>query len=106
MTSFKYHQKVSVALTPLDLAGNPAPVEPGTVTVTSSNPEMGEIVRDPNNELNFELQGRSPGAIQIDFTADADRGSGVETISGFFGAEILPGTATGFGISIGDPTEQ
>lgn len=106
MVSMRYNQKVSVELLPQDANGNPALVEPGTVQVSSSNEAACTIKRDTNNELLFEILGAGAGVAQVDFSADADLGNGVETITGFLGVETLPGQAVGFGFNISEPVDQ
>lgn len=109
MISMSYSQKVSVELAPQDSNGNPATVEPGSVQVVSANQGLCTVVRDPNNELLFEVLGNNTGvegATQVDISADADLGQGVVTITGFIGVEITPKQAVGFGFNIGEPIEQ
>lgn len=104
-----YSQKVSVELAPQDSNGNPATVEPGSVQVVSANQGLCTVVRDPNNELLFEVLGNNTGVVgttQVDISADADLGQGVVTITGFIGVEITPKQAVGFGFNIGEPIEQ
>lgn len=109
MVSMSYTQKVSVELSPQDSNGNPAQVEPGTVAIVSSDESVCSVVRDSENELKFEILGSNNGTVgtaQIDISADADLGSGVETITGFIGVEITPKHAVGFGFNIAEPVEQ
>jgi len=109
MVSMSYSQKVNVQLNPVDSNGNPAQVEPGSVSVVSSNEEVCKVLRDPENETVFEILGSNDGTVgtaQIDISADADLGEGVTTISGFIGVEITPKEAVGLGFNIGEPVEQ
>ena len=104
-----YSQKVSVEINPVDSNGNPAPVEPGSVTVESSDLSICTVEKDPDNENKFDILGSndgSAGVAQIDISADADLGEGVTTITGFIGVEITPKQAVGLGLTIGEPVEQ
>jgi hypothetical protein len=109
MVSFSYSQKVSVEIIPQDANGNPAQVEMGSVNIASSDESVCRVVRDPDNETKFEILGSNDGTVgvaQIDISADADLGDGVETITGFIGVEITAKHAVGFGMTIGEPVEQ
>lgn len=99
-------QQVSGQLKPQNRLGGPAQVEAGSVNVTSSNPDVVEIVRDEADETKFTAKAKGSGVAQIDYSADADLGEGVETISGFTGVEVTPAGAVGFGIAFGEPEEQ
>lgn len=104
-----YSQKVTVEISAVDSNGNPAPVEPGSINIQSSDENICSIVRDPEAENKFEIRGNNAGVVgvaQVDISADADLGDGVKTINGFIGVEITPKEAIGFGLNIGEPIEQ
>jgi hypothetical protein len=71
-------QFVNGTLAPQDRLGNPATVEPGSVSVSSSDPAVFDVETDPDNELNLKLVAKGPGVATLHFTADADMGEGVK----------------------------
>jgi len=99
-------QLILGALTPVNKKGEPAPIEPGTVQFSSENPEIADVVEDPENETKFKILGKAEGTTKINFSADADRGEGVVTITGSIDVEVLPAQATGFKVELGEPVEQ
>lgn len=100
-------QEVTGQLKPVDKKGNPAPVDAGSVTVTSSDEDVFVVEQDPSDETKFKLKAVGAGVAQLDFSADADLDDeGVKTITGFAAVEILPAQAVGFGIEFSAPTEQ
>jgi hypothetical protein len=100
-------QKVAGALKPIDKKGNPAPVDEGSVSVTSSNEDVFVVERDSEDEKKFTLVAVGPGVAQLDYSADADLDDeGIKTISGFAAIEVLPAQAVGFGIEFAAPVEQ
>lgn len=99
-------QQVTGTLAPVDKKGNPAPVDEGSVEITSSDDSVFTVERDENDEKKFKLVAKGPGTAQLDYSADADMGDGVVEISGFTAVEVLPAQAVGFGIQFGEPEEQ
>lgn len=111
MVSIKYTQQLRGALgSPVDAKGNEAPIEAGSLKITSSDPEIFAVEKDenqPDNEFAFKIVAKKAGVAQLNYEADADLGEGVKTISGFTGVEVLPGEAVGFGVPVfGEPEEQ
>lgn len=104
MLSMKYDYKADVTLQPQDALGNPAPIQPGSLVVSTTDPNVAQA--ELNSELGFTVFGKNPGVCQLDFRADADLGEGVVEISGFLGVEITPEMAVGFGVTIGEPVPQ
>lgn len=103
--TLKKRQFVEGQVTPTDKDGDPAAVEPGTVSFTSSDESIATVEEDPNDETKFKIIGKKAGVAQVDFSADADRGEGVKTITGFVAVEVLPADATGFGVTFGEPQD-
>lgn len=101
----KLAQKVRVTLQPVDRLGNPATVEAGSVSFSSSDEAICTVVQDPENELVAEVFSQGVGVAQLDYSADADLGEGVESISGFSSVEVLPLGAVGFGLEVGEPED-
>lgn len=106
MVSLKSTQYVEGQLVPVDRLGNPANVEPGSVSFSSTDENVFTVEQDTENELLMKVVARGVGVAQFDYSADADLGEGVTTITGFTGVEVLPAEAVGFGITFGEPQEQ
>lgn len=96
-------QFVEGFLTPVDSEGQAALVEPGSVMFLSSDETIFSVEKNPDNELAFKITANAAGVAQLDFSADADLGDGVKTISGFAAIEVIPSEAVGFGIVFGEP---
>ena len=91
----------------VDRLGNPAEVEAGSVNFSSSDEGVFRAEQDPDNEKLVKVVAVGPGVAQLDYSADADLGEGVVTITGFTGVEVTPAQAVGFsGLSFGEPQEQ
>lgn len=99
-------QFVEGVLQPVDRKGRPAKVQPGSVDYSSSDENVFTVTEDPNDETKLIITAVSEGTGQLDYSADADLGDGVVTISGFTAVEVLPASAVGFGITFGTPQEQ
>lgn len=93
-------------LQPVDSKGRPASVEPGSVVFTSSDPSVFIVEQDPLNELAIIVTAIGEGTAQLDYSADADLGAGIVSISGFTAIEVLPALAVGFGLTFSTPQEQ
>lgn len=106
MVTLTSTQFVEGLLNVVDRLGNTSQVEAGTVVITSSDPNVCIVNRIDSNELAFIIESVAPGVAQIDYSADADLGEGVETISGFTGIEVTPAHAVGFGVTFGEPQER
>lgn len=99
-------QLIDGELQPVTKKGKPAEVQPGTVTISSSDETVFTVQRDPENEKKFKVIAQNTGVAQLDFSADADLGDGVKTITGFAAIEVVPAEAAGFGVTFGAPQEQ
>lgn len=86
--------------------GKPAPIEAGSIEYSSSNESVATVTEDPNDETKFAIKAVGAGTTQINYSADADLGSGVVPISGFTDVEVTPAQATGFNVTFGEPKEQ
>jgi len=105
LKSTQYAQ--SGELSAVDRLGNPAQVEAGSVQFSSSDESVFRAEQDPENEKVVKVVAVGPGVAQLDYSADADLGEGVVTITGFTGVEVTPAQAVGFsGLSFGEPQEQ
>lgn len=99
-------QKINGQVTPKNKLGQPAPVETGTVSFASDNPDIADVVEDPNDETKFTIVGKGEGTTKIKFQADADRGEGVTTITGEIDVTVLPAAASGFGVELSPAEDQ
>jgi hypothetical protein len=100
-------QQATGQVQPVDIKGNPAQVEAGTVEYTIDDPSIAEVIEDPDDETKFTVRALGPvGVTQLTIRADADLGEGVKHIETFAAIEITPAGAVGFGVTFGTPTEQ
>lgn len=100
------NQKVSGQVTAVDRKGNPAQVEAGSWKFSSSDPAVAEITQDAEDESKFTVTSVGFGVCQINVSADADLGEGVEEISAFAAVEVIKEKAVGFGFTFGEPTDK
>lgn len=106
MLSMTATQFVEGRLNVVDRLGNPAQVEPGSIQIVSNDETVCIIQRIGEDETAFKVVATGDGVTQVDFSADADLGDGVTTITGYTGVEIIPAQAVGFGVTFGEPQEQ
>lgn len=100
-------QQATGQVAPVDIKGNPAQVEAGTVEYSVDNPDLVDVIEDPDDETKFTVVAKGPvGVTQLTIRADADLGEGVKSIETFAAIEITPAGAVGFGVTFGTPTEQ
>jgi autotransporter translocation and assembly factor TamB len=105
--SMKSTQRATGKVQPIDIKGNPAQVEAGTVEYTIDDPSLVEVIEDPDDETKFTVRALGPvGVTQLTIRADADLGEGVTTIETFAAIEITPAGAVGFGVTFDAPTED
>ncbi len=96
-------QQVVATITPKNSAGNPAPVEAGSVLWTGPP----SVALNPSDDgLSCTIVAIGIGAGDLSVSADADLGTGVVTISGSVPFEVVPSQAVSLGIGFGTPTEQ
>ena len=106
MVSIKSTQEQDVQVSGIDRRGQPAPLESGSVVFESSDPAVFTVLQNPEDQTKAIIKAAGVGVAQLNFSADADLGEGVETISGFSGVEITPAQAVGFGFVPGEIREQ
>jgi hypothetical protein len=106
MFSLTSTQQVSGQLKPKNRLGAPAPVQPGSVLIETSDSNVVEVGRDPEDETKFTLKAKNPGVATITFAADADLGEGEVAISGTLNGEVVAAQAAGFGVDLGEVEEQ
>lgn len=103
MTSVQF---VEITLAPVDLRGNPAPVE--NIVWESSDPSMLEIVPDTENPGHIRVNALGPvGTAQINVSADVNMDPEVaQNISDFVAFEIRTAFANSLGMSVTEPQDQ
>lgn len=99
-------QQCDLSIAPIDKKGFPAPVEPGSVSWTSSDAAVADVVQDPADQLKATVVAGQPGTAQINVSADADLGAGVATISGALDVTVVGGLAVSLSVSTGTPVDQ
>lgn len=99
-------QQVTGTVQPVTRKGSPAQVQTGTSVFNTSDAAVVELVPDPSNELSVTVKAKAPGAAQVQWSADADMGDGVVTITAVADITVVPGQAVGGTIAFGPVTEQ
>jgi hypothetical protein len=83
MADLTTRQHVTFLIAPMKSDGTPAPVQPGSVVVASSDETVITVVMDAANELAGDVSAVAAGGpASFSVTADADMGAGVVTITG------------------------
>lgn len=95
-------QKVRATITPKTQSGNPAQLDgKPNVSVPSGDATIANVSDDG---LSFDIVSPdAPGQSQVLVEADADLGSGVETISDIITVNIVGARAANLGLSLGTP---
>ena len=95
-------QKVALSVTFLDAAGNPASVD-GAPVWGSSDPTI-VLVEAATDGLSAVATAVGPlGSAQVNVTADADLGAGVESITGLLDVNVVGDKAVTVAIAAGTP---
>jgi hypothetical protein len=95
-------QKVKVTLTPVTGTGKPAQLDGApVVTVVSGDATVVHVEGQPREF--YIVSGDSPGQSEILIEADADLGSGVETISDVIRLTVEGARAVSLGMTVGTP---
>lgn len=98
-------QAVDATIQPIDVNGNPAPVD-GIPVWSSSAPDVLTITPDENGLSALILTTGATGTAQISVTADADLGEGIETITALADVQVVAGRAVGISLTFGVPYER
>lgn len=97
-------QKVELHVQPVDIKGNPAPVD-GEPLWDVSDPSLIDLVRSHDGlSVLVAARGRT-GHVQITVRADARLGPDVREIMGTLEIDLVPAEAVALGIVAGEPTE-
>lgn len=105
MFSLKLRQRVKLTLRPIDSNGDPAPIEAGSAVFNSTEPEVMRIELIPEEPESCWIYSGVTGVATIEYSADADLGEGVKTITGSSNGEVIPREAVGFGVAFGEPED-
>lgn len=88
---------------PVDKKGQPAPVQAGSIVFTSSDVTVATATADATNPYKCLIVAVGNGTCNVNISADADLGDGVNTIHGVqLDVTVTGGMAVGFG----DPTVE
>ncbi len=100
MYQLQADKAVEVAVGAVDKAGNPALVQ--GVIWTSSDETIFTVEQNPEDPMKAKIKPVGTlGSAQIQVSADADLGEGVETLSGFADIEIVGGKAVSLNVNFG-----
>jgi len=95
--------KVTASIQPVDAKGNPATID-GLASWSSSSADIVTVTNVSADSLSADVvPGTALGSAQINVTADADLGSGVQTINGVLDVQVVAGQAVGFVITTAPP---
>lgn len=95
-------QKVKLSIVPVDIAGNPAPVE--AVKWESSSTEIITIYPEEEGLTSVYAMATGPvGKSQVVVKADALIGDGMEELIGVLDIEVVPSKAVSLAIASGLP---
>lgn len=97
-------QKVTLSISAVDAAGNPAPIE--NALWASSNPSVLTITENPDG-LTAVAETVGPlGNAQIQVSADARIGEGEVVLQGVLDVEVIASEATALNIAAGTPESR
>ncbi|MEI7591530.1 MAG: hypothetical protein WCJ49_09535 [Deltaproteobacteria bacterium] len=94
-------QKVALAITPVDGAGNPAPVE--GVIWSSTNPDVLAVVAAEDGLSAVATAVGPLGTAQVSVVADAQIGEGVVELTGVLDVQVVASQAVSLGVVAGIP---
>jgi hypothetical protein len=99
-------QKCALAITPVDVKNNPAPVEGVPVWASSDEGAVAvDVAADGMSAVVRAVGPLTPG-VQISVSADADLGEGVVPVVGLLNVQVVASQAVSVAISAGAPEEQ
>jgi hypothetical protein len=97
-------QKVALSIKPVTKAGNPAPIDGKPVWSLGGEDHLKLEVSEDGLSVVISSLGKL-GVCQVNVSADADLGEGVEEITGTVDIEVKAGKAVNVGIEAGAPEE-
>jgi len=97
-------QKVTLSISAVDAAGNPAPIE--NATWVSSDPTVLTVTADANG-LTAVAETVGPlGNVQVQVNADARIGEGEVLLQGVLDVEVIASEATALTVAAGTPESR
>lgn len=90
-------------ITPIDRIGNLSQIQPGSLSVISSNPAIFTVV--PFGAT-FKILGQGVGTAKLIVTGDADLGTPVKTITNEVDIIVTSELAVGFNITFSPPVDK
>lgn len=97
-------QKVELQLQPVDIKGNPAPVD-GEPLWDVSDPSLIDLVQSHDGLSALVAARGGTGHVQVTVRADARLGPDTREIMGVLEIDLVPAEAVALGIVAGEPTE-
>lgn len=97
-------QKIEPFLKPIDVYGNPAPVD-GIPSWEVSDPTLIDLIPSLDGLSAVAKARGRVGHVQISVVADARMGPEVRTIAGVLEIDLYPAEAVALGLFAGAPTE-
>jgi len=98
-------QEVGLSITPINAAGNPAPID-GTPAWGVSDPTLATVAVSADGLSVVVSTTGKLGSFQVNVSADADMGTGVKPIAGTLDVQVIASEATSVGIVAGVPTDK
>jgi hypothetical protein len=105
MYQLREDQQVQASFSVTDSQGNPALID-GTPEVVSSDESILTAILENDGVTVTIVPTGVLGSAQVQISADADLGAGVETISGVFDVEVVAGKAVSISLNPGTPTDR
>ena len=97
-------QKVTLSISAVDAAGNPAPIE--NATWVSSNPAVLTVVASTDGLSAVATTVGPLGNAQVQVSADARIGEGEVVLQGVLDVEVIASEATALNIAAGTPESR
>lgn len=97
-------QQSALAISGVDRKGQPAGLD--SIVFSSSDPSVATVTPDASDPSKAILKAVAAGTTQINVTADADLGDGVNELTGVLDVNVVAGQAVSLAISTGTVEEQ
>ena len=97
-------QQATLSISAVDRKGKKAPID--SIVFTSSDENVATVTADPSDPSKALLKAVDSGTAQVNVTADADLGDGVNTLTGTLDIVVVAGQAVSLAIATGTPEEQ
>lgn len=97
-------QQAALSISGVDRKGKPAGLD--AIQFSSSDPNVATVTQDTADPSKAVVKAVNAGTAQINVSADADLGDGVNTLNGALDVTVVAGQAVGLSIGTGTPEEQ